>query len=178
MHHSPKGESAIATASEVDEDVWRAQIFQNTLEKNFSLEMMMMQQDMFRRHFNQTVSVEELQQMEQAKEAMRQEQEKRLEQIRNLYTYKAFINQATGNREPKSAASETSVLSHSRNMFTKHFFPKPCDSCYASKAANQEKLTAYELAAQQYANSKKLSANSPILGIPVKPRQVPFVASV
>jgi hypothetical protein len=65
-------------------------------------------------------------------------------------------------------SSNTSAASGHR-MFSQHFHQPKCDSCYASKLANNQAARAYQTLISS-------SPSSSTVSIPSKPKQVPFIA--
>lgn len=127
----------------------------------------MMQRDMFRRHFNATISIAELEALDRAKTA--------------AVAAAAASNPTTNSSQAVSypllvsSNDSNSLLTKSRNMFRQHFYQKQCDSCYASKVANNAASAAYKEALREYYAEKK---NGTELQIPVRPKQVPFIYSI
>lgn len=119
----------------------------------------MYSRDIFRRHFNTTYTAEQLTQLEQQKEA------------------EAAASAAAAIPVRLNAdltVASTVPIASSRNMFTRFFYQKPCDSCYASKQANNQ-------AAIDYKNKMTLfdtgvaAAAAPL---PAPPKQMPFIVDV
>lgn len=129
----------------------------------------MMHRDLFRRHFNQNYSIEELEKIEQQKMALAAEQEKQWTDFRERSVARVLTAEQATTNHP---------LDKSKIMFRRHYYQKQCDSCFASKQANNQAGITYQNAMKEYITQKQTSPQSTTLTIPVRPKSIPFIVNV
>lgn len=144
-----------------------------------------MQRDMFRRHFHQGYSITELENIERSKlslEEQRVQQRQLLLAAHQRTTAAAaaitVAGKVTGEEGLTTREGDKHMLESSKNMFRKHYYQKQCESCYASKQANNQAALSYQQSMKDYLEKKEGPGDKVSLTIPIRPKQLPFVYNV